>query len=127
DQQLLKLRVIEVSVARQGRPTDEFVQRGIEKLSPLYPAKSWPLNRELSQILIYLDAPGVIKKTLDLATAAQTQEEQLHYIVALRKAKGWTIDERKRYFSWFVNRSAGQNAGATYPSGGEYFVNASTK
>jgi putative heme-binding domain-containing protein len=102
DQQLLKLRVIEVSVARQGRPADEFVQRGIEKLSPLYPAKSWPLNRELSQILIYLDAPGVVSKTLDLVAKAETQEEQLHYLVALRKAKTWTSDERRRYFTSFA-------------------------
>ncbi len=111
DQQLLKLRVIEVSVARQGRPADEFVQRGIEKLSPLYPAKSWPLNRELSQTLIYLDAPGVVTTTLNLVAKAATQEEQLHYIVALRKAKTWTLDEHKRYLSWFQNRSAGQDAG----------------
>jgi putative heme-binding domain-containing protein len=127
DQQLLKLRVIEVSCARHGRPSEELVQRGIEKLSPLYPAKSWPLNRELSQILIYLDAPGVVSKTLDLAAKAETQEEQLHYISALRKAKTWSIDERKRWFSWFRNRSAGQDAGPTYPAGGNYFVNASMK
>jgi putative heme-binding domain-containing protein len=127
EQQLLKLRVLEVSVARQGRPADEFVQRGIEKLSPLYPAKSWPLNRELSQILIYLDAPGVVKKTLDLVAKAQTQEEQLHYIVALRKAKTWTLDERKAWFSWFEKRSAGQDAGPTYPAGGSYFISATAK
>jgi putative heme-binding domain-containing protein len=125
--QLLKLRVIEVNIARNGRPADEFVKRGIEKLSPLYPAKSWPLNRELSQILIYFDAPGIVSKTLDLVAKAETQEEQLHYIVALRKANTWTLDERKRWFSWFQNRSAGQDAGATYPSGGNYFINASAK
>jgi putative heme-binding domain-containing protein len=127
DQQLLKLRVIEVSIARHGRPADEFVQRGVEKLSPLYPAKSWPLNRELSQILIYLDAPGVVAKTLALVAKAETQEEQLHYLVALRKAKAWTLDERKAWFSWFRNRSAGQDAGATYPAGGNYFISANTK
>jgi putative heme-binding domain-containing protein len=127
DQQLLKLRVIEVCVARHGRPADEFIQRGIEKLSPLYPAKSWALNRELSQILVYLDAPGVVSKTLDLIAKAETQEEQLHYAVALRKAKTWTLDERKRYLSWFQNRNAGQDAGATYPSGGNYFISATTK
>lgn len=126
--QLLKLRVIEVSIARHGRPSDEIVQRGIEKLSPLYPAKSWPLNRELSHILIYFNAPGVVQKTLDLVGKAETQEEQLHYMVALRNAKsGWTIEDRKRYLSWFRNRSAGQDAGPTYPAGGNYFVNASTK
>jgi len=127
EQQLLKLRVIEVSVARQGRPADEFVQRGIEKLSPLYPANSWPLNRELSQVLIYLDAPGVVKKTLDLVAKAQTQEEQLHYIVALRKAKTWTLGERKAWFSWFQKRSAGEDAGATYPAGSSYFISATAK
>ena len=127
DQQLLKLRVIEVSFARQGRPSDEFVNLGIQRLSPLYPAKSFPLNRELSQILIYLDAPNVVARTLDLVAAAETQEEQLHYIVALRKAKTWTLDQRKRYLSWFRNRSAGRDAGATYPAGGNYFVNASTR
>jgi putative heme-binding domain-containing protein len=126
-QQLLKLRVIEVSIARHGRPAEEFVQRGIEKLSPLYPAKSWPLNRELSQILIYLDAPGVTAKTLDLAAKAETQEEQLHYMTALRKAKTWTMDERRRYLSWFQNRSAGQDAGPTYPAGGNYFISKTAK
>ncbi len=127
EQQLMKLRVIEVSFARQGRPADEFVKLGIERLSPLYPAKSWPMNRQLSQILIYLDAPGVVKRTLELVAQAKTQEEQLLYIVALRKAKTWTLDERKAWFSWFKNRSAGQDAGATYPAGGNYFINASTK
>ena len=102
EQQLLKLRVIEVGIARHGRPSDETVQRGIEKLSPLYPAKSWPLNRELSQILVYLDAPGVVGKTLDLIAKAETQEEQLHYLVTLRKAKTWTSDERRRYVMSFA-------------------------
>jgi putative heme-binding domain-containing protein len=127
DQQLLKLRVIEVSFARHGRPSDDIVKTAIEKLSPLYPARSLPLNRELSQILIFLDAPGTVAKTLDLIAKAETQEEQLHYISALRKAKTWTLDERKRYFSWFQNRSAGQDAGATYPSGGSYFISAVAK
>lgn len=128
DQQLLKLRVIEVSVARHGRPSEEVVQRGIGKLSPLYPAKSWPLNRELSQVLIYLGAPGVVPKTLDLLAKAETQEEQLHYVVALRNVKsGWTLDDRKRLLSWFKKNAPGENAGPTYPRGGEYFINASTR
>ncbi len=128
EQQLLKLRVIEVSIARHGRPSEDVVRRGIEKLSPLYPAKSWPLNRELSQILIYLDAPGVVPKTLDLVAKAETQEEQLHYIVALRKiTNGWSLDDRKRYLSWFKKSGPGQDAGPTYPAGGNYFINASAK
>src|SRR6185295_5507685 len=102
ERKLEKLRVIEVSFARQGRPSDDLVKLAVEKLDRQYPAKSWPLNRELSQILIYLEAPGVVTKTLDLLTKAQTQEEQIHYIISLRNLKsGWTMDERATCFGWF--------------------------
>jgi putative heme-binding domain-containing protein len=102
NQQLEKLRVFEVSVARQGRPSPELVALATEKLTPLYPAKSAALNRELCQVLVYLEAPGVVKKTLDLLSKAQTQEEQLTYVFYLRTLQtGWNIDNRKAYFSWF--------------------------
>ena len=102
DQKLEKLRAIEVSFVRQGRPSDDLVKLAIEKLDRQYPAKSWPLNRELSQLLIYLEAPGVVGKTLDLLTKAPTQEEQIHYIMSLRNLKsGWTMDQRAAYFGWF--------------------------
>ena len=102
EQKLEKLRVIEVSFARQGRPSNDLVKLAIEKLDRQYPAKSWPLNRELSQLLISLEAPGVVGKTLDLLAKAQTQEEQIHYIISLRNLKsGWTMDQRRKYFSWF--------------------------
>ena len=126
-QMLEGLRVAEVSMARMGRPSEEVVKGIIEKLDDSYPAKSWPLNREIAQVLIALDAPGVVKRTLELVAKAGTQEEQLHYIVALRRAKTWTLDERKAWFSWFKNRSAGQDAGATYPAGGNYFISATAK
>src|SRR6185503_7576965 len=58
EQKLEKLRVLEVSFARQGRPSDDLVKLAIEKLDRQFPAKSWPVNRELSQLLIYLEAPG---------------------------------------------------------------------
>lgn len=123
---LNKLRVIEVSFARHGIP-EAVKPLAIEKLSKQFPAATWPLNRELSQILVALDAPGVVVKLLDLRDAAVTQEEQLHYQVVLRKAKtGWTLDDRRRYFAWF-NRPPQSNGGATYPNGGNYFVSRSVR
>jgi putative heme-binding domain-containing protein len=102
EQKLEKLRVIEVSFARQGRPSDDLVRLAIEKLDRQFPAKSWPLNRELSQLLIYLEAPGVVAKTLDLLANAQLQEEQIHYLLSLRNLKsGWTMDQHAAYFGWF--------------------------
>ena len=84
EQKLTKLRVIEVSFARQGRPSEELRQMGIQKLDRQYPAKSWPLNKELSQLLVYLEAPNAVSKTLALLDTAPTQEEQIHYIFTLR-------------------------------------------
>jgi putative heme-binding domain-containing protein len=102
EQKLEKLRLIEVSFARHGKPDPELVRLAIEKLDRQYPAASWPLNRELSQLLIFLEAPGVVGKTLDLIDRAETQEEQIHYLAALRNLKpGWTLEQRRRYFSWF--------------------------
>lgn len=113
ESKLNKLRVIEVSFARWGIP-DEIRTNAIAKLDRQFPANTWPLNRELSQLLVALDAPGIVPKILDLRDAAETQEEQLHYQAVLRKAKsGWTIDDRKRYFAWF-NRPQQQDGGNEY-------------
>ena len=38
-----------------------------------------------------------------LMTKAPTQEEQMEYALSLRNLKtGWTIDQRKTYFTWFL-------------------------
>ncbi len=113
EQQLLKLRVIEVSFARQGKPSPEMVALGIEKLNPLFPSKSVELNRELCQVLIALEAPGIVKKVLAQAAKAETQEEQITYLFALRHLQtGWTLDERKAYFAWF-NRPSESASGTS--------------
>jgi putative heme-binding domain-containing protein len=106
-QQLEKLRVIEVSLVRQGKTDPQVTAPLVAELSLLYPAKSLPLNRELCQILLALDAPGAVDRTLELLTAAPTQEEQLNYVVALRTvANGWTPELRRQYFSWWARRDA---------------------
>ena len=98
---LLKLRIIKVSLARQGRPSDELVQMGIEKLGRQYPAKTFALNRELSELLIWLGATDVVEKTLGLLESAPSQEEQVWYACMLREARVWTKPQRERYFGWF--------------------------
>jgi putative heme-binding domain-containing protein len=98
---LLKLRIIKVSFVRQGRPADDLVQLGIEKLNRQYPAKSFRLNRELSELLVWLGAPDAVEKTLALLESAPTQEEQIWYACMLREAQGWTAAQRERYFAWF--------------------------
>lgn len=102
EQQLEKLRVIEVSIARQGVPTGEVAQQLIADVDPLFPAKTEAANRELCQILLALNAPGTVAKTVALLKAARTQEEQLAYVMALRNVKtGWTNDLRRPYLLWW--------------------------
>ena len=102
DLKLLKLRVIKLSFIRQGRPAEDLVKMGIEKLSRQYPAKTFALNRELSELLIWLGAPDAVEKTLALLETAPPQEEQIWYACMLREATGWTRPQRERYFAWFT-------------------------
>ena len=105
---LLKLRVLKLSFARQGRPADDWVKLGIEKLSHQFPAKAFVLNRELSELLVWLGAPDVVEKTLALLEAAPTQEEQIWFACMLREAPGWTRPQRERYFAWFAKAQSYQ-------------------
>ncbi|HET6249731.1 MAG TPA: c-type cytochrome [Tepidisphaeraceae bacterium] len=103
EQQLEKLRVIEVSIARDGKPSADEDKAIIADLDPLYPAKGVFLNRELCQVLLAINAPGAVGKTVKLLEIAPTQEEQLNYILALRTIKeGWTPELHKAYFEWFT-------------------------
>ncbi|HEX5220360.1 MAG TPA: c-type cytochrome [Verrucomicrobiae bacterium] len=121
--QLEKLRVIELSFIRQGRPSEEMTKVALEKLSPRYPSTSQKVNYELVQLLIYLNAPDVIAKTLDLIAKAPTQEEQIHYMFHLRNVKsGWTLPQREQYFRWFATAKQGGRGEVTYPRGGTYNV-----
>jgi putative heme-binding domain-containing protein len=111
EQELLKLRVIELSFCRQGRPDGDLAQLAIEKLDPLYPSTSYEVNRELCELLLYLRAPDAVAKTVALLDQAPTQEEQTYYVMRLRNiTNGWTLDLRKDYLGWFdKNRDHAQH------------------
>jgi putative heme-binding domain-containing protein len=104
EQQLAKLRLLEVSFARQGGPQAEAVKKVIADLDAQFPNKSENVTREIAQILIYLRAPGVIDKCLKLMKEAKTQEDQIEYQYNLRTLPigQWTMGQRKEYFSYFT-------------------------
>jgi putative heme-binding domain-containing protein len=109
-QKLDKLRVIELSFIRQGKPDAEWTKFATEKLDHHYPANDEWLNRELSELLIYLQAPDVVEKTLALLDTAPTQEEQIHYMLHLRDlTNGWTLPQHEHYFNWFDHREGRTN------------------
>jgi putative heme-binding domain-containing protein len=80
-------------------PAGAIRQAAGQYLSSAYPSSSPVLNRELVQLLVYLEAPEVIDKTLDLAERAATQEDQIHYLFHLRNLRsGWAPAQRRKYF-----------------------------
>jgi putative heme-binding domain-containing protein len=102
-QRLEKVRVIEVTMARQGVPAGNDAQSLVSELDPLFPAQSYPMNRELCQVLLALNAPDAVAKTMKLLSSAPTQDEQILYVHHLRTIKnGWTPELRREYFAWFA-------------------------
>jgi len=99
-----KLRVIEVALARHGRPGTDGVKGMIDELSKHYPAKRFDLNRELCALLVYLGAPDVIDKTFALMDDPKGTDpaEEIWYVLCLREAQGWTPLQREHYFAWFA-------------------------
>jgi putative heme-binding domain-containing protein len=65
------LRTVELVLLRMGIPNSSVNKNLIEYLDPLYPTKSNKLNRSLSILLVYLNAPQAIGKTLALLETAQ--------------------------------------------------------
>ena len=100
---------------RLGRPDAAHARASCSPASSRsIPAKGRELNAELCQLLVYLRAPSVVEKTLKLLAAAPTQEEQIEYVRDLRILKtGWTLDQRKEYFAWFLK--AGELQGRQQP------------
>ena len=103
EQRLDLLRIYAILFVRMGAPDAAARSKVIAKFDPHYPAKHRFLNADLCQLLVYLEAPKVIERTMKLLAEAPTQEEQMDYAKSLRVLKtGWTPEQRKTYFSWYL-------------------------
>jgi putative heme-binding domain-containing protein len=102
-QRLSLLRVYGVTFARHGAPDVSQRQLILKQVNGLFPADDSILNQELARLLIFLDAPKVVERTVGLMRSSPTQEEQINYALFLRNAKeGWSPDLRTDYFGWFI-------------------------
>lgn len=131
DQQLAALRALELILIRLGKPDAEICSQISTALDLVYPTENAFLNRELCQILVAVDSPTVVSKTLAMmatakddfqdistdevlsrndgyanaaraAAGSRPNAQQISYMVALRNATaGWTPEHRQTFFSWF--------------------------
>jgi putative heme-binding domain-containing protein len=121
-----------VAISRNGKPEGEAARAIIDDLDPLFPSFSPQLNSEISQVLLALDAPAAVAKTVKLAHTARTEDEQIGYLLSLRQVKtGWTPELRRDFFAWFNGDHSNarhpeavhrwfDDAGARYNNGNEY-------
>ncbi|HUE73901.1 MAG TPA: c-type cytochrome [Pirellulaceae bacterium] len=102
-QRLELLRVYQVLFNRFGPPNDDEKKLVLDNLNEKFPAGDRLVNGDLCQLLVYLEAPEIAPRTIELLASAPTQEEQIEYAKALRVLKtGWTPERREQYFSWFL-------------------------
>ncbi len=142
-QQLDLLRAYSLVFIRMGEPPAKPATMLAKKLDAFYPAKSDALNRELSQMLVFLNSPAVIGKTIALMQQESKPEsaesmaellarnrgygkpiarmlsntpdaQKLHYAFVLRNLReGWTPQQRRFYFQW-LREIRQRSGGASY-------------
>ena len=116
EQRLTLCRAFQLAFIRMGRPDAATSARIAAKLDAAYPTSNARLNAELCELLVYLESPHVVRKTLPLVARAKSQEEQMQFMFLLRNvARGWTLDERRTYFQWF-DKATTFTGGRTLPT-----------
>lgn len=77
--QLPLLRAWQLAFTRMGEPAPEVAARIVARLDPIFPHANALVNRELVSLLIYLNSPTVVAKTVPLLSVTepivQTPEE----------------------------------------------------
>jgi len=95
------LRVYALTFIRQGRPNPSVQQEVATRLGAIFPHEDPRVNAELAELLVFLDSPSSLEKTLHLLSSSPTQEEQIHYAMTLTHVSdGWSIEQRKQVLDW---------------------------
>ena len=143
------LRAYGLTFIRLGKPTDPQRVQVVAQLESQFPHASKDVTTEMVRVLIYLNAPGVIQKTIKLMADAeatpptwaknvdftrnssygpgvqkmlanQPPSHEVNYAFMLRNLRdGWTMDQRRTYIE-FINKAAKFSGGDSY---GKFLAN----
>ena len=78
-QKLEALRVMGLTFIRMGGPDEETAREIAEAITPLYPASTDAMNRELVAMLVYLKADDVLAKTIPLMSQDAAGLEEIEF------------------------------------------------
>lgn len=68
------LRALQLTFVRQGKPATDIANQAAALLDQYYPSTNDLVNRELSQVLIFLNSPRAVPKTLQLMGTAREHD-----------------------------------------------------
>ncbi|MEE2947962.1 MAG: hypothetical protein VX392_06565, partial [Verrucomicrobiota bacterium] len=98
--QLVALRAYQLAFTRMGVGQADDRKAIIKKIV-VASEDSAKLRMEVSRLLIYLKASGIIPGLLNYVVDAKSREERLFYLFHMRHiAEGWTSAHRRAYFAW---------------------------
>mgnify|MGYP003637604550 CR=1 FL=1 len=136
------LRAYALTFIRLGNPSEAQREQVIAELDTHFPHQSKDVNTEMVRVLVYLEAPSVIGKTIDLIVNRGAPEvpdwtelaqrnkgyggrvlamlenhpptHEINYAFMLRNLrKGWTLEQRRAYIE-FINAAAKYSGGNSY-------------
>ena len=141
DDQLALLRAYALCFIRMGQPAREKAAAIITRLNAHFPSEDDAVNAELCRVLSSLDAPTVVRKTIELmkstrvATVDYDKEmlgrheygaailkmmantpntRNIHYAYCLSRVRaGWMIEDRKYFFGW-LNDALAKDGGKSF-------------
>lgn len=110
-QQLTLLFVHRLCLDRNPEALEQWRPVLLEQLDAAFPAipakitavspmgDGQRLERELSRLLLRLDAPNIVERLIARLAAGGTQEDRMHVLYVLRDVReGWTHDSQRAYF-----------------------------
>ncbi|MDA8744272.1 c-type cytochrome [Rubripirellula amarantea] len=103
DQRIALLRAYGLVAMRLGQFNTDQRKTILAQLDNQFPTGDDSVDRELAQVLVYLESQTATGKIVSLMKSSPSQESQMHYAMTLRSASaGWNDKDRKTYFSWFA-------------------------
>jgi putative heme-binding domain-containing protein len=102
-QQLDLIRAWGLTFIRLGEPNEAQKKMVTTQWAAEFPSKLPRVNAQLSELMVYLQAPRAAEVIVDLLESAPSQEGQLTFGKNLRLlTAGWTEELRRRYFEWLL-------------------------
>ena len=101
-EQLAALRTMQLAFIRL-EPKESPLEKLSRRLQKWYPTPNKPVNRELLELVVYLQSPDIRNKALAQLEKEPTQEEQLFIAQTLLHLKqDWNLNSQRQILTWLL-------------------------